>query len=190
MSDRLILQSISRIAQSMRYSEKSKPRRLLNDDVLTRFPSQLIPSAATIFPQLQEIGLSCVQAEELSNAYLKACSELRSVCESSLRNAIASLEGPVMTDTVVNMVRIWSAEHSKQTTLWAESALSRARELTGNIQSQNSPGKKSSFNHVCNSLLAHHFTDIYRNTPLFSRNILNTTLIHLCLIVLSWQESR
>ena len=143
----------------MRTSKTPNPRHHLGTDVLTSFPPQVIPNATTIRPHLISIGLSCGRAEEISNAYLKACDELRSVCEASLRKAIASLEGPVTTQTVENMVRIWSAEYSKQANIWAESAFSRAHELVVNTLPQNNAQKKSSFNYVRDPMLSNYFTD-------------------------------
>ncbi|KAF8221696.1 hypothetical protein L208DRAFT_1371771 [Tricholoma matsutake] len=164
MLDRFILQDISRISQSMRLSKTPKHRRHSHDDVLTRFPPQLIPSATIIYPRLQEIGLPHEQAEEISNAYLKSCNELRSMCDISLRNAVSSMEGPVTTDTVANMIQMWSTAHSKQTAVWAESAFSRAREFTENAPSRII--KKSTFNHEYTPLLEKYFEyNAYPSAP-------------------------
>lgn len=169
MLDRFILQDISRISQSMRLSKTPKHRRHSHDDVLTRFPPQLIPSATIIYPRLQEIGLPHEQAEEISNAYLKSCNELRSMCDISLRNAVSSMEGPVTTDTVANMIQMWSTAHSKQTAVWAESAFSRAREFTENAPSRII--KKSTFNHVRNPVHTYNLIDLCTQeyTPLLEK---------------------
>jgi hypothetical protein len=154
-SDRQKLQRISNIARSIRSlcNAPDSDQHSIDDVPL---PPQLIPSATPISPQLEEIGLSSRLAGEVSTAYLKSCCELRSICESSLRKAIAASQGSVMTETVQDVIRIWSVAHSQQTNLWAEAAFFRAREWVAKTRNISQP-KKPSFNHVRRRIVSHHF---------------------------------
>ncbi|KAF8225090.1 hypothetical protein L208DRAFT_1380767 [Tricholoma matsutake] len=165
-SDRHKLQEISRIAQRMQ-SFSAPDHRKRTNDLLVSFPPQLIPSTTTILPQLEETGLPHGLAEEISSTYLKACDELRSICELSLRKAVASLEGSVTTETVHSMVRIWSTAHSQRTSTWSESAVSRARALVAKTQSRDtSEAKKASFNYEYTPLLEKYFEyNAYPSAP-------------------------
>ena len=153
LEERHKIQSIARIAQDIRLLcniPESQPSS--NCDVLASLAPQLIPNNATsIAVQLQEIGVSSAIAEEVSTDYLKACSKLRSMSETSLRNAVASSKDSI---TIQYMVRIGGAVLAQQTKAWAESAFSRARASVAKAQSYNiSQVKKPTFNHVRDCVL-------------------------------------
>ena len=166
-SDRHKLQEISRIAKLMQSSRVPESRQRSIDNPLAFFPSPLIQRATTILPQLEETGLSFELAEELSSTYIKACNELHSTCESSLRKAVASLDDSITTEMIHSMIRIWSAAHSQRTSTWADSAICRARILVEKAKSRSTKfqARKSGFNHVCNHFslvnMLNRFTGIY-----------------------------